>query len=255
MNPGTLEPGNPGTRCAPSVIIVVVVQLDLPFLRTPDPPAVEFVRMPRARRYVLRVRPDGRLRVTIPRGGSRAEGLKFIERHRAWIEKERVRLASSQGARAWTTGTEVLVRGHRETIVVTPSGECQTVAYGARTIRVPKDVEDVRPFVERDLRELAREELIPRIHALADCHDLTPGRITIRNQRSRWGSCSPNGNIALNFRLMQMPRDVCDYVLIHELMHIRQQNHSRRFWRLVADACPWFRDAEHWLKTEGRLLL
>lgn len=210
--------------------------------------------MPRARRYVLRVRPDGRLRVTIPRGGSRAEGLQFIERHRAWIEQERARLAASPASRAWTTGTSILLRGVEETIVVTPAGQAATVAYGGRTIRVPRGVADVRPFVERDLRDLAREELTVRIHALAICHDLTIGRVTIRNQRSRWGSCSPGGNIALNFRLVQMPREICEYVLIHELMHIRHQNHSRRFWRLVADACPSFRDAERWLKTEGRLL-
>ena len=230
------------------------MQLELPFLRTPDPPAVEFVRVPRARRYVLRVGPDGRLRVTVPRGGSRAEGLRFIERHRAWIERERVRVASSQGSRAWTTGTAILVRGSLETIVVTPSGDFLTVAYGDRIIRVPGGVEDVRSFVERDLRELAREELTSRIQALAVCHDLTLGRVTIRNQRSRWGSCSPGGNIALNFRLVQTPREICDYVLMHELMHLRQQNHSRTFWRLVAAACPWFREAERWLKTEGRLL-
>ncbi|HEX6976111.1 MAG TPA: SprT family zinc-dependent metalloprotease [Vicinamibacterales bacterium] len=255
------EPGNPRTPepanlpRAASAIIVVVVQLDLPFLRAPDPPAVEFVRMSRARRYVLRVRPDGRLRVTIPRGGSKAEGLRFIERHRAWIERERVRLAASPGSRVWTTGTEILLHGNRETIVVSPAGTTQVVAYGDRTIRIPNGIEDVRPFVERDLRELAREELAPRIHALAVCHGLTIGRITIRNQRSRWGSCSPGGNIALNYRLVQMPRQVCDYVLLHELMHIRQQNHSRKFWRLVAEVCPWFIDAENWLKTEGRLLL
>ena len=210
--------------------------------------------MRRARRYVLRVRPDGQLRVTIPRGGSRAEGLRFVERHRAWIERERVRLAASPASRAWTTGTSVAVRGRAETIVITPSGQSSTVAYGGRTLHVPRGVEDVRPFVERDLRELAREVLVPRLEALAAQHQLALGRVTIRNQRSRWGSCSPGGNIALNFRLVQMPPEICDYVLIHELMHIRQQNHSHRFWRLVAAACPAFREAERWLKTEGRQL-
>ena len=80
------------------------------------------------------------------------------------------------------------------------------------------------------------------------------GAVTIRNQRSRWGSCARNGNITLNFRLVQMPAHVRDYVLLHELMHIRQQNHSRRFWRLVEAVCPGFRDAERWLRTTGRTL-
>ena len=79
-------------------------------------------------------------------------------------------------------------------------------------------------------------------------------RISIRNQRSRWGSCSHSGAIALNFRLVQAPDTIRDYVLIHELMHLKQQNHSRRFWRLVESAYPDFRAAERWLRTAGRSL-
>jgi len=235
-------------------IIVVDVQLDLPFLRTPDLPVIEFVRVPRARRYVLRVRPDGRVRVTVPRGGSRAEALRFVETHRAWIEREQLRVAATHGPRAWTTGTAILLRGRRETIVVTPSGADATVTYGERAIRIPPGTVDVRPFVERDLRLLAQEELVPRLAELASHHQLTVSRTTIRNQRSRWGSCSRTGAIALNFRLVQMPPEVRDYVIVHELMHLRQQNHSRRFWRLVESAFPAFRDAERWLRVEGRSL-
>ena len=203
---------------------------------------------------MLRVRPDGQLRLTVPRGGSRAKGLRFVEKHRAWIERERVRLAAAQGSRRWTTGTSILLRGQPETIVITPAGSTATLTYGDRTVRIPQGTVEVRSLVERDLRELAREELVPRLGELASAHGLVVGRVTIRNQRSRWGSCSPNGSIALNFRLIQMPSAVRDYVLVHELMHLRLRNHSRRFWRLVDAACPSFRDAERWLKTEGRLL-
>ena len=105
-----------------------------------------------------------------------------------------------------------------------------------------------------DLRELARRELIPRIEALAAEHGLTLRKAIIRNQQSRWGSCSRGGAIALNFRLVQMPPAIRDYVLLHELLHLKQQNHSRRFWKLVAAACPDFRAGERWLKTEGRKL-
>ena len=77
----------------------------------------------------------------------------------------------------------------------------------------------------------------------------------IRNQRSRWGSCSTSGVITLNFRLVQMPSWVSDYVLLHELMHTCQQNHSRRYWRLVEQVCPHFRAAETWLRVEGKALL
>ena len=78
--------------------------------------------------------------------------------------------------------------------------------------------------------------------------------MSIRNQRSRWGSCSSRGRIALNFRLIQMPPSVREDILVHELMHLRQPNHSRRFWALVQQACPDFRAAERWLRTTGRTL-
>jgi predicted metal-dependent hydrolase len=210
--------------------------------------------MRRARRYVLRVRPDGSVRVTVPRGGSRAEAVRFLERHAGWIQRERSRLASSQGARQWTAGAILLLRGQPVTIRVDHDGGVRWARFGDRSVTVPAGAADLRPHIEADLRALAREELAPRLSALAATHHLTVARVSIRNQKSRWGSCSPSGRIALNFRLVQMPREVCDYVLLHELMHLRQQNHSRRFWRLVEAVCPGFRAAERWLKTEGKSL-
>lgn len=228
------------------------VQFRLPFeaLRPDTPvPGIEFVRVRRARRYILRIRPDGTLRVTVPRSGSRAEAQRFAEQHRPWIERERARLSTERPAAAWQNGTRVLLRGVEQPVHLSPDGASAT--YGDRTVRITSDV---RSAIESDLRALARAELVPRLEALATAHDVTVERVMIRNQRSRWGSCSPSGAIALNFRLVQMPDDVRDYVLIHELMHRRQQNHSRRFWRLVEAACPHFRDAERWLKTHGRSL-
>jgi predicted metal-dependent hydrolase len=202
----------------------------------------------RARKYILRVRPDGSLRVTIPRGGSRAGALRFVETHLQWIDRERARLEAAHAPRCWTSGSIIPLRG--ELVALTVVGG--VASYGDRTVRVPQGTDDLRPLIESDLRALARETLIPRLHELAAQHGLTIGRVTIRNQRSRWGSCSGAGRIALNFRLVQMPPAVCDYVLIHELMHIPQPNHGSRFWRLVAGACPEFRAAERWLKVEGR---
>ncbi|HYT73623.1 MAG TPA: M48 family metallopeptidase [Vicinamibacterales bacterium] len=161
--------------------------------------------MRQARRYVMRVRPDGDLRVTIPRGGSRAEAERFADRHRAWAERQRA------------------------------------TQFAAKR----------PPSVDHELRARAAVELPPRVYALAAAYGLTVARVTIRDQRSRWGSCSPRGQIALNYRLMLMPPDVREYILVHELMHLRQANHSRKFWRLVEAACPRFREAERWLRANG----
>jgi hypothetical protein len=107
---------------------------------------------------------------------------------------------------------------------------------------------------ETALRQRAIHELPRQLLALAAEHGVTVRRVSIRNQRTRWGACSPSGTITLNWRLIQAPDFVRDYVLIHELMHRRELNHSRRFWRLVAAACPRMAEARAWLKHEGKRL-
>ena len=239
------------------------VQLDLPFLRAsaPEPaaplPSINFVRMRRARRYIIRVRPDGSVRVTVPPGGSRLEAARFLQKHAEWIAQERDRVRAAHVTSSWTAGATTMLRGALVRIRVEQDEESghRIARYGERSVAIPAGAVDLRPCIEADLRLLAREELGPRLHAFAAAHNLTVAGFTIRNQQSRWGSCSRSGRIALNYRLVQMPPSVRDYVLLHELMHLRQQNHSRRFWRLVEAACPDFRDAERWLKVHGRGLL
>jgi predicted metal-dependent hydrolase len=168
-----------------------------------------FVRHPRARRYLLHVRDDGSVRVTIPRGGSKREAAAFVEAERGWIRTQRERLGRAR---------------------------CQS--------HPPLD-----PQVERALRERAKLEVPRRLQELAAEHHLIVRRVNIRNQRSRWGSCSARGVICLNWRLVMMPESVRDYVLIHELMHLKRLDHSPRFWRLVERACPGYQAARRWLRT------
>ena len=106
--------------------------------------------------------------------------------------------------------------------------------------------------VDRQLFERAQHELPARLHELAAQHGLTVSRVSIRNQRWRWGSCSPTGHICLNWRLVDMPAAIRDYVLIHELMHLKRLDHSPRFWKLVAAACPDYQAARTWLRIYRR---
>jgi hypothetical protein len=167
-----------------------------------------FVRHRRARRYLLRVDQDGRVRVTIPRGGSRREAEAFVRRHGRWIEEQRQRLPPP--------------------------------AYTAEE--------------RRALRGRAQAELPPRLHQLAATHGLQVTRVSIRNQRTRWGSCGRDGHICLNWRLVLMPDAVRDYVLIHELMHLRRLDHSPAYWQLVEAACPTYVQARQWLRLNGPAL-
>ena len=234
------------------------MQLDLPFLTSSgveadEASAVEFVRVRRARRYILRVRPDGTLRVTIPRGGSRSQALAFLGRHLDWVTRERSRVARERAPVTWTHGSSILVGGEPNLLRIERVNGRLLANYADRTT-VVQSTGDVRVEIERDLRALAAERLVPRLREFAAQHGLDVGRVTIRSQRSRWGSCSRSGAIALNFRLVQMPQMISDYVLIHELMHLKQQNHGPRFWALVERACPDYRDAEAWLRVSGRAL-
>jgi predicted metal-dependent hydrolase len=109
----------------------------------------------------------------------------------------------------------------------------------------------ISPAERAMLTRRARIELTARLRTLAAQHGFEAGRVTIRDQRSRWGSCSPRGDISLNWRLVTMPDTVRDYVLLHELAHLREPNHSRRFWRLMSQICPDWRDARQWLREHG----
>jgi predicted metal-dependent hydrolase len=171
-----------------------------------------FVRHPKAKRYIIRVRPDGVVRVTIPRWGSAREAQRFAESQQDWIDRQLARWAA--------------VRERQQ--------------------------EELPSEAAHELRERARRELPARLLDLAAEHGLSVSRISIRNQRWRWGSCSRTGHICLNWRLVTMPGWVRDYVMIHELMHLKRMDHSRKFWKLVAAACPEFRDARRWLRDHAR---
>jgi predicted metal-dependent hydrolase len=190
----------------------------------PPVPVFVFVRHPRARRYLIRVTAEGTVRVTVPRGGSKREAAAFAEREHAWIERQ-------LRARA--------EREQRERDRRTSNGE----------LGVSNDERSA--VARRALIARAKQELPPRLLELAGQHGLTVSRISIRNQRSRWGSCSRTGRICLNWRLVTMPAEVRDYVLIHELMHLKRMDHSPKFWKLVAEACPAYKEARAWLRSHG----
>jgi predicted metal-dependent hydrolase len=214
-----------------------------------------FVRNRRARRYILRLRPDGTARVTVPRGGALAEAKRFAERNAAWLENQLLRQALRPvRPETWPAGTEILFRGDRVRLEAGADGESGVVRFGSEAVTVADANGDLRPVVERHLRQLAARELPPRVLELAALHNLPVRRVTVRNQRSRWGSCSRRGTISLNWRLVQAPGFVRDYLVLHELAHLKEMNHSRRFWGEVARLCPDFREAERWLKQHSILL-
>lgn len=239
------------------------MQLGLPFRKPPRtsetivtiagrPVGVEFVRHRGARHYILRVQADGSLRVTVPRGGSRAGALQFVDERRAWVERQRYANALRASGRApWRAGSAITFRGEEYRLGVTAiAGGRLRVEFADQSLVVPAaDADNLRPRVEAQMRRRASVELPARLASLASRHGFDVGAVSIRNQRSRWGSCSPSGRISLNWRLVLFPAAVVDYVLVHELVHLRHPNHSTRFWLEVDRLCPGFREARAWLRT------
>lgn len=179
------------------------------------PDRLLLVRHRRARRFIMRVLDDGTVRVTLPRWAAKRDALAFVATSAQWIAEQRAQRAQR---------------------------------------RVPPPPGQVRLLVDRWYREKAARELPGELLALARLHAIEVTRVSVRDQRSRWGSCSSRGTITLNWRLILVPDFVREYVLLHELMHRRELNHSRRFWRLVAASCPRHLEARRWLRSEGKRL-
>lgn len=215
---------------------------------------IQFARNRRARRYIIRLQPDGSVRATVPRVGSIKEARAFADRNADWILKQLQKQQENPTHSAtWQQETEILYRGEKVQFTVSPNRDGHLVQFGDQWLHV-RHAANLRPAIERHLRKLATSELTVRTLALARQHTVTVHRVTIRNQRSRWGSCSCRDTISLNWRLIQMPDAVRDYVILHELAHVREHNHSQRFWRLVEQLCPNYREAKAWI-TQHRGLL
>ncbi|KXU35328.1 hypothetical protein AXK11_06640 [Cephaloticoccus primus] len=246
--------------------------------RASAPAPLVFQRSARARHYRLTLRRDGTALVTIPARGSQRAAEQFAAQHAQWLERARQRQAQRpQADRIWTLGTAVLWRGVFEEIRAATAAELGgakwrvQVSLGGELFRVARLDGDLRPTLEAHFARLARAELPLRTSELAVRAQqvlsevesaprvMKPAvrlaRVVVRDQRSRWGSCSGRGTISLNWRLVQTPDFVRDYIIYHELMHLREMNHSARFWAQVAVVCPEWERAESWLKQNGSLLL
>lgn len=208
---------------------------------------VEFVHNPKARRYWLRLRMDRGARVTIPRGGSATHAHAFALKHLDWLEHQLARRAQVPENNAWQTGTKIFLRGE----VVMIERREDAIHVGSERICDP-GTEQLKPAIQNHFLKLAQRELPARTQELAQLHGIEVKRVSVRNQKTRWGSCSTKGTISLNWRLVQAPFLVRDYIILHELAHRRHMNHSQNFWREVERLCPGYLEAERWLKRHGR---
>lgn len=210
--------------------------------------AVNVRRSTRARRILLHVGVyDGMVELVLPPGASVREGLSFARTQTSWVATQLARVGNgvpfADGAMFPILGQSITIR-RSESRSALPVLHEDVLLVGGRDDTVPSRV-------RRWVRARALEEIKPRAERMGKELGRSPARISMRDTRSRWGSCSRAGNLNFSWRLVMAPENVLDYVVAHEVAHLRELNHSARFWALVDTLCPDVSDARGWLRKHG----
>ena len=220
----------------------------------------------RARRLSLKVEPGRGLVVTIPRRFARRDVPAFVERHRAWIEASLAKIQRDmpERFRQWPPATlslpaigQVLEVTFQSPAERATPGEWHASGNIGNQISVfltgdPADRSGVTTELAAILKALARQYLPVRLAMLAEEQGIIYQRVQIRGQRTRWGSCSSNGTISLNYKLLFLSPALVDYVLLHELAHTRYMDHSPAFWRQLQSMHAEARQLDDQLRLAGR---
>lgn len=195
--------------------------------------------------------------VTVPASGTAEQAAAFLVRHRRWVARETARLERRFAGvpKAWPYGPTALFRGDPHEVRACagrPGRVDRDAAAPSLTVVSPSaDIAGTRRVLQRWLKQEAGAVLAERVRALGERMGLRAKRIYVRNLRYRWGSCWPGGSLSFNYRLVMAPPAILDYVVVHELAHLRQMNHSTDFWAIVAEHEPDHRRARDWLRTFG----
>ena len=206
-----------------------------------------------ARRVGLRVDPvGGNVELVLPRGVSPSNGLRFLETKREWIA---ARLQALPQPVPFAEGAIVPVLGVPHRIRWESAPSLQPVRIGDGEIRVCGNPAYLARRVRDHLAVMARAQLTQRAKHLAARIGHEVARVSVRDTRSRWGSCSEQGNLSFSWRLILAPEPVVDYVVAHEVAHLAEMNHGPRFWRLVESLAPGSAAQRAWLRQHRNRLL
>jgi predicted metal-dependent hydrolase len=220
-------------------------------------------RSARARRLRISVRPGG-VEVVAPVRMREADIAAFVEQNRAWIDAKlgalRRVLAAHPGSTRLIDGGTILYRGQPVRLRVRPGSRPRVQEAGGLEVTVPAAPGDadrelmVERILRRWLKWSAQNDALAYVERHGRRHDLLPAAVRIKEQKRLWGSCSAKGRVNLNWRLILAPPPVFEYVVVHELCHLREAHHQPPFWRLVGQILPEFEAQRRWLKVNGHLL-
>jgi predicted metal-dependent hydrolase len=209
-----------------------------------------------ARKVWFRFKGDGILRITVPRGLPLPELMDIIKKNTLWIQEHYSLSKPIPVAEGITDGAPLTYRGQKLTLRLEEGPEgTVTIKKTAQHLHFQGDPTLTPAAITAVLthwyREEARRVLTEKTLVFAALMKLTFQKLFIKDQKTRWGSCSGKGNINYNFRLVMAPEEIMDYVVVHELCHLAHPNHSQEFWQMVGRYCPQYKEARKWLKDNG----
>jgi predicted metal-dependent hydrolase len=217
------------------------------------------VRSPTAKKLRIKVGLNG-IVVVLPKGRDDHEATAFISSQRAWVSEQLVRIRQLHALRRPSTRDDehILFRGDTVAVRVVRSQTWRApnkiaIEHGAITITCKRNSQTtpVRSL-ENWLRKQARERIEHHIAEVGKRLKRVPNRIYVMGQRTKWGNCSPLGNLSFNWRLVMAPDFVLGYIVTHEMVHLAVPDHSRKFWLIVLSLCPETERARQWLVANGQ---
>jgi predicted metal-dependent hydrolase len=213
----------------------------------------EIVRRPRRRQPAIQIDRDGRVRVLLPPGFPEARVLPLLQAHEGWLVRHVLERRSIP--HAFAEGEPFLYLGESLQLQLLP-GERASVERrgGLLVVAGAVDATGVREALCRWYAEEALRDLTARVSRLAPVVGHWPAQLRVREYQSRWGYCRSDGLVAFNWRLLQAPPDVVDYVVVHELVHLRHPHHQPPFWEMVAAVAGDVRLSRRWLRDHDRQL-
>lgn len=221
----------------------------MPVLAGPPPVEIILRRSARARRFSLRVaQADGKVTLSLPIRAREAEAMAFAAAQEGWI---RAALARMPAAEVVRIGSVIPVEGRLLRLV---AGQGRAVQGQGDSLLVPGDPARAGVRVAAYLKVLARDRLVAASDRYAAQIGRRVAQVSLRDTRSRWGSCTAEGALMYSWRLVMAPPSVLDYVAAHEVAHMVEMNHSDRFWAVVARLYPAWQEERAWLKRQGGAL-
>jgi predicted metal-dependent hydrolase len=207
-------------------------------------------RSARARRVRVAVDPHIGVQVTLPARAREREAALAVAELRPWIERRLAEVRAARERLAVPVGHLPYLGAH---LALSPERDRVRAHRRGDVLHVP--AVDAGPAIERWYRRAARTEIVPRLDAAVLALGKPYTKLTIREQRTRWGSCSSTGAMSFNWRLVLAPEDVLDYVVWHEACHLVVMDHSRAFWSLLERHRPGYRTQQRWLRANGTALV